>query len=290
MNVACVFSIDDAYVMPFQVFFHSLDATMSIPAKTRIFILHSEALAKASIQKLTSFLEKYGRLATFLDASKLIPPDLPIRKGDHVSPATFYRLFIAEILPVEIDQAVYLDVDILSLRSVEFLFNNPVDGLVAAVDHFSPAMGIRLWGDCSGDYFQAGVLVIPLNLWRQQSMASHFLEIMAAQQSRIVWWDQDVLNIALRDRWQRLPIWFNVCEAVLGLLSTAEIEQHGALIHYTGNKKPWNALRPSPFTEHWDRAYAAAFGVEFDRSMFLPPRRIRLKAAIRSTLSRLLNG
>jgi lipopolysaccharide biosynthesis glycosyltransferase len=99
MNSACVFCIDDAYVMPFQVFFHSLEATASIPASAPLFILHTAALSKESIVSLQMFLGRYGRSASFQDATALIPEDLPIRPGDHVSPATFYRLFIAEICP-----------------------------------------------------------------------------------------------------------------------------------------------------------------------------------------------
>ncbi len=290
MNSACVFSIDDAYVMPFQVFFHSLEATSSIPASTPIFILHTDSLGLSSIDQLRAFLATYGRTASFLDATDHIPTKLPIRDGDHVSPATFYRLFIAEILPPEIDQAVYLDADMLALRSIAPLFTEPVDGHLAAADHCSPADAIRLWGSQGGTYFQAGVLVIPLHVWRQERLVDQFLNVMATQQSRIQWWDQDVLNIALRERWERIPVWCNVCEAVHCALPLDQIEQSGLLIHFSGSSKPWNALNPSPFTNHWDRGYAAAFGVPFDRSAFLPSRSTRLRTAVRSRISGLVHG
>lgn len=277
-------------MVPFKVFFCSLEATNSIPKNVPIFILHTESLSSGSISVLESFLRGYGRSVTFADASSLIPANLPIRQGDHVSPATFYRLYVASILPEEIDQVVYLDADMLALRSAEYLFTEPLDGLVAAADHCSSADEIRLWGERGGSYFQAGVLVIPLQTWRQQDLVSRFHQVMASEQQRIMWWDQDVLNIALRDRWQRLPIWCNVCEAVQRALPLPLLEAHTSLIHYSGRSKPWNALHPSPFTEHWDRGYAAAFGIPFDRSIFLPSRRSRLKAALRSRLNGLIHG
>lgn len=290
MNSACVFSIDDAYVMPFQVFFHSLEATGSIPATTSLFILHTAALSSSSIVLLQTFLGRYGRSASFVDAIALIPADLPIRPEDHVSPATFYRLFIAEILPAEIDQAVYLDSDMLALRSIVSLFDEPVQELVAAADHCCPGNEIRLWGEHGGTYFQAGVLVIPLQTWRQQEILQRFLDVMANDPERIQWWDQDVLNIALRDRWQRLPIWFNVCEAVHQILPLPLLEAKAALIHYSGSCKPWNAYSPSPFTAYWDQAYEAAFGKTFDREALRPPRRTRLKSALRSRMAGLIYG
>ena len=296
MNSACVFCIDDAYVMPFQVFFHSLEATDSIPTSASLFILHTTALSSTSIGMLEAFLGRYGRSASFVDATALIPADLPIRPGDHVSPATFYRLFIAEILPAEIEQAVYLDADMLALRSIAYLFEQPVQGLVAAADHCSPGNEILLWGECGGTYFQAGLLVIPLQIWREQGILQRFLEVMADERDRIQWWDQDVLNIALRDRWQRLPVWFNVCEAVNSALPLPLVEEHAALIHYSGSSKPWNTLNPSPFTSHWDDGYLSAFGEPFARESLLPPLpplaplRTRMKAAVLSRIEGLIYG
>jgi lipopolysaccharide biosynthesis glycosyltransferase len=285
MNSACVFCIDDAYVMPFQVFFHSLEATASIPSGAALFILHTEALCSASITTLKAFLNRYGRSAAFLDATALIPADLPIRPGDHVSPATFYRLFIAEILPPEIDQAVYLDADMLALNNISNLFEEKIHAPLAAVDHCSPYNEIRLWGDRGGTYFQAGILVISLKEWRAQQLLSHFLQVMTDERERILWWDQDVLNLALRDRWQRLPIWFNVCEIVQHALPSEWIELNAALIHYSGSSKPWNTFNPSTFTSHWDQGYEAVFNEPFNRDALRPspPRlRSRIKSAVRS--------
>lgn len=290
MNVACVFSIDDAYVMPFQVFFHSLENTESIPETTTIYILHTSTLSHASIHYLKDFLKTYGRMVIFLDASHLIPSNLPINETDHVSPATFYRLFIADILPAEIDQAVYFDADMLALSSVAYLFNEPVNSLVAAADHCSPADGIRLWGKCGGTYFQAGVLVIPLHTWRKQQLISQFLAVMTNERSRIQWWDQDVLNLALRDRWQRLPVWCNICGYVTRTIPMHEIEENAELIHYTSFRKPWNTFNFSPFTAHWDKAFFAAFGKNFDRRALLPSRQKRFKSAVRSRFAGLILG
>lgn len=285
MESACVFCLDDAYVMPFQVFFHSLEATSSIPATVPLFILHTAALSRESIKSLQTFLQRYGRSASFVDATSLIPQDLPIRQGDHVSPATFYRLFIADILPTQIKQAIYLDADMLALRSISRLFDEPVQGIVAAADHCSPVNEIRLWGERGGTYFQAGVLGIPLQRWREQGVLLRFLDVMANEQERIQWWDQDVLNIALRDRWQRLPIWFNVCDAVHRALPRQLIETQAALIHYSGSRKPWNTYASSPFSHQWDLAYEATFQKPFYRAALRPPLRSYFIAAMRRITS-----
>jgi len=263
MNTACVFCIDDAYVMPFQVFFHSLQATGSIPADTSLYILHTVALSSTSIGTLQASLHRYGRSASFVDATALIPADLPIRPGDHVSPATFYRLFIAEILPPEIEQAVYLDVDMLALRSIAALFQEPVQQLLAATDHCSPDNEIRLWGERGGTYFQAGVLVIPLQTWREQRILQRFFAVMANEQERIQWWDQDVLNISLQNSWDRLPIWFNVGQHARRLGESVDIFPNIRLIHYDGSHKPWNSPINDVYVELWRDAFKQVFGRPF---------------------------
>ena len=290
MTTACVFSIDDAYVMPFQVFFHSLEATSSLPNGIPLFILHTDALSAGSIDRLEEFLGRYGRSASFLDATRLIPEQLPIREGDHVSPATFYRLFIAEILPHYINQAVYLDADMLALGSIASLFSLSVSAMVAAADHCAPVEEHRLWGALGGSYFQAGVLVIPIQAWRKHGLSRTFVEVMQAHQDSIRWWDQDVLNISLSDRWQRIPIWINTSEAVVSAFPAELVRKSAQLIHYSGSRKPWNSLNPSPFTAHWDNAYEATFGVAFNRQALLPPLAHRFKVALRSRLSGLIHG
>ena len=270
MTTACVFSLDDSYVMPFQVFYHSLEATGSIPTGADVYVIHTCTLSQNSRDYLSRFLAQYRSNVFFRDASNLLPPSLPIQPGDHVSPATFYRLFVADILPDHITKAVYLDSDMLAIRSVESLFTEPVESWVAAVDHCSPPDGVRLWGERAGNYFQAGVLVIPLSTWRHQSMSLRFLEVLNKHASLIKWWDQDVLNLVLANHWQRLPLWCNVCPTIANLYPFHFLEARARIIHYAGSSKPWNSPNPSPFTEHWDQAYEAVFHKSFVRNQFLP--------------------
>jgi len=289
-QTALAFAIDDAYVMPFEVFFYTLEKTKSIPSCTKIFILHTETLSLRSIARVKRFLSRYQRDPQFLDSTHLIPDNLPIKAADHVSKATFYRLFIAAILPSDIDQVVYLDVDMIAIRSLRSLFSFRVRGLLAAVDHCSPSDSIRLWGPCGGNYFQAGLLVIPLATWRKDCIHERFIEIMSSASSQIRWWDQDILNLAIPNNWDRLDIWLNVCDKVWQVIPNNQIIQHGALIHFCGHEKPWNSFAASPFNHFWDNAYEELYHTPFDRSTFLPPFPKRLKLALKSRLIRFIRS
>jgi lipopolysaccharide biosynthesis glycosyltransferase len=257
---ALVFSIDDAFVMPFKVLWHSLVTTNSIPEATPVFVLHENTLSSESIDDCRAFLGNYGWSATFLNASEYLPDDLPISEKDHVSKATFYRLYVGSILPAEVTSLVYLDSDMLVIRSIAYLFEVQLTEPIAAVDHLYPSSEIRLWGACGGTYFQGGVLVIDLDWWRQRDLTSQFHDIIATSGDKIKWWDQDILNLAFRGHWQRLPIWYNFVRYVEAAVDDRAAREHVRLVHFDSSKKPWKVQSSRMFENEWHDAFRTLFG------------------------------
>lgn len=257
---ALVFAIDDQFIMPFKVLWHSLIKTQSIPVETPVFLLHEETLSLSSINELTRFVEHYSWQVKFINATIAMPDDLPFYETDHVSRATFYRLFMASLLPDMIDSAVYLDCDTLALRTIRALFTLELERPLAAVDHFSHANAVRLWGPSGGTYFQAGVLVIDLSAWRISDIEERFKTVMQSERKQIRWWDQDVLNLVFRDNWQRLPIWFNVSAAAMSLLNKCESDSYARLVHFDGGKKPWTGDQDRAFASWWFDFYEDTMG------------------------------
>lgn len=289
MSARClVFSIDDAYQVPFQVFFQSLVNTNSLPAETPVFILHTELLSNQTICILQEFVGKLGFQVRFLNPSPFIMPNLSLLKvSRHVSEATFYRLFIADILPADIHEAVYMDADMLAVRSAESLFSVPITNLIGAVDHFNPYDAVRLWGADACSYFQAGVLMIPVEEWRNRNLSTTFLSILRHQVDKIKWWDQDVLNIALAKSWQRIDLWLNVHSVVTTLFSQNDIETNTKIYHFCGSEKPWNSHYCKSFAPEWDRVFKQVYGKEFDRRGLRPSIYRRVKEKLRRVLQSL---
>jgi len=283
MNTACIFSLDDAYLVPFKVFFHSLIVTNSIPESTPIFILHTSALSSYSIEDLRRFLSLYGRNASFKDASSLVPLDLPLREGAYISQATYYRLFIAEILPYDVTHVVYLDCDMIAINSVRELFEFNYTTPIAAVDQLSPRQSVRLWGDVGGLYFQAGVILASLKYWRDNNVSSLFISIVKEHRERLFCDDQDVLNIAFKNNWTPLSIGFNIEEGAIKSLPHQWILDNIKIAHFSGPSKPWNSYSDSPFVDYWDQAYKDVFGFPINRTEFKP------KFSLLSSINKLAN-
>jgi lipopolysaccharide biosynthesis glycosyltransferase len=250
-----VLALDDNYVLQLKVLWHSLYQTSSIPKALPIYILHESTLSQVSIEDLKDFFSVFHYAPVFLDIEQQVPSDLPISESDHVTRATFYRLYLPSILPQEVNSVVYLDVDTLAIDSIRALFTSSLgDSLLGAVDHFSPHEELRLWGDVGGTYFNAGVLLINLQMWRHANVETIFQEILRSQLSRLRWWDQDVLNIAFKDQWQRIPMWFNSHFSVLQLAGLSSIKSNAKLIHYTGATKPWNNQSPHQVELLWHKS------------------------------------
>lgn len=261
-NRALVFSIDDNYVMPFEVLFDSLVRTDSIPNATPIYILHSQTLSNSSKARIELFAKKRGQGISFVQVNESLLSSAPVALGDHVSVATYFRLFLADLLPVNVEEVVYLDADLLVLKSIRSLFDIPISTAIAAVDHFSPAMSLLLWGETGGDYFQAGVLLINLYYWRKNGLQRRFLEVLGAEKHRIHYWDQCVLNLAIAGKWERLPVYYNVFHGVLPLLSKNRYELI-RIIHYDGKGKPWADGYLRKLAGEWHRAYKLTYGRSF---------------------------
>lgn len=275
-----VFSIDDAYVMPFKVLWHSLMKTDSVPDEVPVFILHAETLSPDSIQNVTKFLRQYERAATFRDARSFVPDDVPL--SHHISKATYYRLFVASVLPEKVSSAVYLDSDMVVTESIIELFSLKLTSLIAAVDHFSYEDAIRLHGDTGGSYFQAGLIIIDVKGWRDNDIESKFLTILKTQKEKIRWWDQDVLNIFFSDRWQRLPFWYNYARCMrLNLKLTDDQVKNVRLIHFDGAYKPWRYFFKEWHFDVFYKAYYEAIGEKYDQSRLLRDPKKNKKLLIR---------
>jgi lipopolysaccharide biosynthesis glycosyltransferase len=224
-------------------------------------------MSLATIERIRGLVVESGNLPTFIDAEGKLPTQLPVEESDHVSSATFYRLYLASLLPDDVDTVIHLDLDVVATRSASELFSIDLKAPLAAVDHALPEEAKRLFGDRLGTYFQAGVLLIDLAHWRRQNVESRFHEILEKDRERIRWWDQDVLNIAFANEWQRLPIWFNACGSVRGMISPSELEDSAVLIHYDGHRKPWVRYSPHRYSEFWYTSFEQCFGYSLSEQL-----------------------
>jgi UDP-D-galactose:(glucosyl)LPS alpha-1,3-D-galactosyltransferase len=195
---------------------------------------------------------------TWTDVSTFLGRQL--ETPQHFTRMSYARLVIARALP-SVDRAIYLDGDILIRRSVDPLFAVDMHGLPIAacrdLNAMTIAQGFPNFADwhLDGDapYFNGGVLVLDLELWREQGLTEEAVAIAESSSASLGWADQDVINIVVGARCQRLDATWNLLQGGWGrrahpsrigdMLPRAEVEaalRDPAIVHFAGSIKPWH--------------------------------------------------
>lgn len=219
-------SLDTVYIDYALVTLYSLDRYHK---DIRLFVIYDSDMSRADLKRFVSKVPSSFDLSMFSD--DLLPLDSLVVNG-HISKATYYRLYLTTLLPVNVDRILYLDTDLVVVsKGLEALYGIEIDGIpLAAVSHSLPSEGDRL--SIKGDYFQAGVLLINLNYWRENHVVSSFARVLKEQSKDLVYWDQDVLNIVFDGSYLSLPTKYNVHRVI-------EDSTEVVIFHFDGTRKPW---------------------------------------------------
>lgn len=199
----------------------------------------------------------------FYSASEKIALDKfpALSENIKITRATYFRLFIPDILPLSIDKVLYLDGDVIVRHSLLPLWNLDLnDNAIAAVrgsegdlNHF-----LRLGYSPELGYFNAGVLLINLKYWRDCHVVNDFKDFIANHSDSIYLHDQDVLNVVFKDRKKQLPAKYNLHHGFLVKKplfdfdkckdEVIEAREDPVIVHFTA-EKPWDAdqRNPHPF-------------------------------------------
>ena len=195
----------------------------------RVFVVQNKQSASSEEFKNTcKFVnEKYGlQLESIeIDDSQFVE----LRADRHVSHATYYRLCLADFLPKDIQSILLLDPDTIITQELSLLselsFTENSELMCYAVDH----------GFGSIDRLKENI---------SPSLIIYGIE----NKDDLLFWDQDILNIHFNKRWKELPYSYNA----YGIES--KLKNLPKLIHFTGNRKPWNLICDHPYSEHYWQA------------------------------------
>jgi lipopolysaccharide biosynthesis glycosyltransferase len=271
-----VFAIDESYVRPLCVALTSLAASCApVLGQLRVVLVYEELSAYA----LQTVQRTAKSLRLLLRAIQL-PERMPDYAPSRWSSATYLRLSIPSLLSDE-KFALYLDTDVLILGDLTPLLTTDLQtACVGAVrDSLSPTVGQSVlpgWKELGmregSEYFNAGVMLINLEAWREQQVAARCRDLLLAYPQYITHPDQDALNYVLRDSWVRLDSLWNVFAASalekIGWLDFSDDgsrarrlhddEGRARILHYAG-PKPWEPGYPESYAldiyQSFERAY-----------------------------------
>jgi lipopolysaccharide biosynthesis glycosyltransferase len=203
-----------------------------------------------------------------------------IHDRTHVSYFTYIKLFLPELLP-ELDDILYLDVDILIRGPLDDLINWKLSNPIGAVPELSNN-GFKLFGTSSISYFNAGVLRISLDKFREMSLTLKALELIKEPHS-YEFQDQDIFNLIFRGSFDHVPNTFNVFHDYTVRQYTVDIFRDPIIVHFNGPNKPWNLNLKTVHAKEWRRNYRISVSNELESSTKANTKHQLLKVEKRDT-------
>lgn len=265
MDIVCC--LDKDYLMPLGVMIYSLCENNKNEDIT-FHIVHNNLtyLEENSLRKITN---KYVKRIFFytINYSDLSNITIGNREQQKLSISTYFRLFIGDILPKHVKKIIYLDGDIIVCDNLRELWNIDIeDKALAGVPDDNLFYGDikltynRLKYAPNLGYFNAGVLLINLQYWREHNVIDNFLRLI---ESKVIFihHDQDILNYTFREQKIFIPLKYNLMSGFLlepqyrkiSWEYNEEIEQSAkepVIIHYTGIK-PWYKECDHPYKKEF---------------------------------------
>ena len=130
---------------------------------------------------------------------------------EHVMYPTYYRLLIADLVPL-CEKCIYLDSDTLVLKDLSEFYNQNIEayylaGVKAAGYQINALQNqIRLQLDDVSHYTNAGVLLMNLKKIRQDNLTQKFIELL---ENNYLDQDQDILNVACYKKIKNIHLKYN---------------------------------------------------------------------------------
>ncbi|MBB6127040.1 glycosyltransferase family 8 protein [Mucilaginibacter lappiensis] len=241
-----IFTIDESYIQHFTVALVSV-CENNVDLPLNVFIIHDLKDTNVLKEIILFFENKYPIAFNLLSLESSLFDNYKLT--DHVSKATYFRLMLSDIMPLEIDQAIFLDSDIIVTASLNELAGLDLrNDYIMAVNEQDIDSVDRLnnLGIPAREYFNAGVLIINLKLWRQNNVSTELVATAKEYMDKLLWWDQDVLNIYFYDKWKELPSKFNKKNII------NKLKELPVIIHFAGASKPWHYLNNHPYKKlYW---------------------------------------
>lgn len=277
--IVVVCASDDNYAMPLAVTIRSALENLKGDRKITFYVIdggisdvNKEKILNFSIQKKyeIKFIDIPNSLnEKILETTNKIESNEINIKADYVSIASFYRLIIPELLPKEIEKAIYLDCDLVINGNLENLWQTELfDYYVLAVrDTWIPSISsptgnlnyAKLGIDPELPYFNAGVLVINVKKWRSENFSDKAITYFIKNLENIGWYDQGLLNILFAGQWGQIDSRWNfnatsfydyATKNYLPWLSSnsflneddyTNVVNSPYILHYVSDKKPWTS-------------------------------------------------
>lgn len=262
IHIVC--GIDDKFLMPCGVLMTSVFENNK--NEQIEFHIITESLTKSSIDSLQNIADNYKQRLSIVFVEKTLFDDYPT--NTYISTAAYNRILAAKILPSGMKRCLYLDADMIVIGNIRELYNANMNNAAVGViidqsgddiRHFN-----RLDYNWEKGYFNSGLLLMDLDVWREKELSNKVLNYIDSHKSKLQFHDQDALNAVLYDYTYYFPMKYNMQFSFLyknpfiaksRWKDMCEAAEQPVIIHYTNKIKPWHRECIHPYKGIWFEYY-----------------------------------
>lgn len=208
--ISMSFSVSDNYSQHLAVVLASV--LVNNPRSRFVFHVLHRNITEENQVRIRQLEQKYLNCEIkfhFVDSSVFEKFPIP-KELEHVTQEMYYRYLLPDILENE-DRTIYSDVDVLCVGDLRSLWELDLKGnILAAVSEGEAGEFKKKLLGLEGDapYFYSGLLVMDLETMRRENASAKLMENTLKYASRIVWPDQDMINLTFCNRILQLgPEW-----------------------------------------------------------------------------------
>ena len=256
-----VFASNEKGVLPLSLAVWSLLARAK-PSTTYDVRVLSDGISEESQKRLIEIaaeVDSRHRLS-FIDMERILEEKIKPGYAYYLPRSTWSRLFVPELLPT-VNVALYVDIDVLFCDDCSDVLNIDLQGAAVGAVYENPSSEESFFNKtfdipvCFPGYFNAGVLLMNLDVFRRDNLTNHILEVAAKYSKSLKAQDQDALNAALYDKVFRLhPRWnwndgntrrFMKADSSARMWRAFEPKEvveaslYPGILHFIGPHKPW---------------------------------------------------
>ena len=244
--IHCVFSADDGYCQHLAVALVSLLANNKAN-RLDITILHG-GLSESNQRRLRSVVDgRSNARMTLYQLEKGSFSHLP--EVGHLTVATYFRLFLPLILAPDVRKVIYIDADTAVLADLRELWDTDLQGHpIAAAPEYERIHHRRLSLPDDVLRFNAGVMLIDLDVWRAEDLLAKCLAFIEQNAGILQSGDQDAMNVVLMRRVRFIGLEWNyqiymryrhVDGSGMSEEAFERIAANPKIVHFAGKRKPW---------------------------------------------------
>lgn len=256
MNILC--ATDRNFLYPAYVTIQSVIANHK-EISINFFLLAAEDISQSERTALKLFVEHSGHKIEYLSVDESEYENYIV--SERFNKVAYFRLMAHKYLPSTIDRILYLDVDIVVDKNIYYdFYSHDFQGkyLIATSHNPNPDYSnmlnysiVNLEAAARGEYFNSGVLIMNLELFRKNITIDKYNEAYRSciEQGITVFYDQGLLNYMFFDK----TLYFSSMDYnfrySIPIDYKNRLDPHRiykkSIIHFTGMKqpyKPWDLM------------------------------------------------